>query len=145
MRFTHSLMGLGLAVISVPTLAQVAPDAGQSLQSIDQVPLQLPSTDSIELNLPDTPSTYMSVSGPNLQVNGFSLSGNLAIDSAELLSLLDDLRGRTVSLGKLQTGANRITRLYRERGYPLTRAYVPAQEIDAGVVQIAVLEGRYGE
>jgi len=145
MRFTHSLMGLGLAVISLPTLAQVAPDAGQSLQSIDQAPLQLPSTESIELNLPDTPSTDMSVSGPNLQVNGFSLSGNLAIDSAELLSLLDDLRGRTVSLGELQTGANRITRLYRERGYPLTRAYVPAQEIDAGVVQIAVLEGRYGE
>src|SRR5690554_7636181 len=94
MRFTHSLMGLGLAVISLPTLAQVAPDAGQSLQSIDQAPLQLPSTESIELNLPDTPSTDMSVSGPNLQVNGFSLSGNLAIDSAELLSLLDDLRDR---------------------------------------------------
>ncbi|WP_318531837.1 POTRA domain-containing protein, partial [Pseudomonas huaxiensis] len=52
---------------------------------------------------------------------------------------------RTVSLGELQAGANRITRLYRERGYPLARAYIPAQEIDGGVVQIAVMEGRFGE
>lgn len=61
------------------------------------------------------------------------------------MSLLSDLQGRTVSLGELQAGANRITRLYREHGYPLARAYIPAQEIDGGVVQIAVLEGRYGQ
>src|SRR5690606_18134760 len=84
-------------------------------------------------------------SGPSLAINGFTLQGNGAIASAELLPLLADLQGRTVALGELQAGANRITQLYRERGYPLARAYIPAQEIDGGVVQIAVMEGRYGE
>jgi hemolysin activation/secretion protein len=48
-----------------------------------------------------------------------------------------------VSLGDLRQAAARITRLYRDQGYFLARAYVPAQEISGGVVRIAVIEGRY--
>lgn len=144
MRFTLSLITLGLCVTSFAVTAQVAPDAGQSLRAIEQVPLQLPARQSIDLNLPDAPSAEVTPGGPSLQINGFELTGNEAIGSDELQPLLADLQGRVVSLGELQAGANRITRLYRERGYPLARAYIPAQEIDAGVVQIAVLEGRYG-
>jgi hemolysin activation/secretion protein len=127
------------------SLAQLAPDAGQSLQNLDRQSLQPPPRQSIDLNLPDVPSTEAKPGGPSLQVNGFVLDGNATIPSAELLPLLDDLKGRTVSLGELQAGANRITRLYRERGYPLARAYIPAQEIDGGQVKIAILEGRYGQ
>jgi POTRA domain, ShlB-type len=39
--------------------------------------------------------------------------------------------------------AVRVTGLYRDRGYFLARAYLPAQEIEGGIVRIAVLEGRY--
>lgn len=145
MRFSHSLLALAVAACSTTSLAQIAPDAGQSIRDIEQTPLQLPPRQAIELNLPDAPSTEATTSGPSLQVNGFTLQGNSAIASEELLPLLADLQGRTVSLGELQAGANRITHAYRASGYPLARAYIPAQEIDGGVVQIAVLEGRYGE
>lgn len=145
MRFTCSLLGLSLAVVSLPVLAVRPPDAGQSIRDIEQAPLQLPPRQSIDINLPDAPPTAPTAQGPTLQVNGFTLSGNQAISSELLLPLLSDLQGRVVSLGELQTGANRITELYRQRGYPLARAYLPAQEIDGGVVQIAVIEGRYGE
>ncbi|WP_454254206.1 ShlB/FhaC/HecB family hemolysin secretion/activation protein [Pseudomonas sp. Marseille-Q8238] len=145
MRFVHPLIGVAVSLLSLSVAAAVLPDAGQSQQGIDQRPLQLPGKQRLELNLPDAPSTTATASGPTLQVNSFTLQGNSAIGSDELLSLLNDLQGRTVSLGELQAGANRITRLYRERGYPLARAYIPAQEIDGGVVQIAVMEGRYGQ
>ncbi|OLS63710.1 ShlB/FhaC/HecB family hemolysin secretion/activation protein [Pseudomonas putida] len=145
MRFVRSLIGGGLSLLSLSVMAATLPDAGQSQQNIDQLPLQLPGKQRLELNLPDTPSAAVTAKGPSLQVNGFTLEGNGAIGSNELLPLLGDLQGRTVSLGELQAGANRITRLYRERGYPLARAYVPAQEIDGGVVRIAVMEGRFGE
>lgn len=145
MRFVHPLIGVAVSLLSLSVAAAVLPDAGQSQQGIDQRPLQLPGKQRLELNLPDAPSTTATASGPTLQVNSFTLQGNSAIGSDELLSLLSDLQGRTVSLGELQAGANRITRLYREHGYPLARAYIPAQEIDGGVVQIAVLEGRYGQ
>ena len=145
MRFVRSLIGGGLSLLSLSVMAATLPDAGQSQQNIDQLPLQLPGKQRLDLNLPDAPSAAATASGPSLQVNGFTLEGNGAIGSEELLPLLGDLQGRTVSLGELQAGANRITRLYRERGYPLARAYIPAQEIDGGVVRIAVMEGRFGE
>ncbi|QMV62988.1 ShlB/FhaC/HecB family hemolysin secretion/activation protein [Pseudomonas berkeleyensis] len=145
MRFVYPFIGGALSLLSLSLMAATLPDAGQSQQNIDQRPLQLPGKQRLELNLPDTPSAEATTSGPSLQVKGFTLQGNSAVASEELLALLADLQGRTVSLGELQAGANRITRLYRERGYPLARAYIPAQEIDGGVVQIAVMEGRYGE
>lgn len=148
MRLSTSLLSVALLPVSLlassVALAASAPDAGQTLQSLVP-PLQLPPRQSLELNLPDAPAAEVKPGGPSLQVRGFVLDGNAAIPAAELLPLLDDLKGRSVSLGELRAGAGRITRLYRERGYPLARAYLPTQEIEAGVVKIAVLEGRYGE
>lgn len=143
MRFVN-VIGGAVSLLSLSVAAATLPDAGQSQQIIDQRPLQLPGKQRLELNLPDAPSSEAVASGPSLQVSGFTLEGNAAISSEQLLPLLADLQGRSVSLGELQAGANRITLAYRERGYPFARAYIPAQEIDGGVVQITVLEGRYG-
>lgn len=41
----------------------------------------------------------------------------------------------------MDAGAARITAYYRERGYVVARAYLPAQDIKEGVVVINVLEG----
>ncbi len=125
--------------------AERAPDAGQSIREIQNQPLELPPRQTLELNLPEAPDTAPKVSGPTLQVNGFTVTGNTAIASDELVALLADLQNRVVSLGELQAGAARITALYRQRGYPLARAYLPAQEIDKGVVTLNVLEGQYGQ
>jgi hemolysin activation/secretion protein len=125
--------------------AERAPDAGQSIREIQNQPLTLPPRQTLELNLPAAPDTRVQASGPTLQVNAFKLTGNTAIGSDELLPLLADLQNRTVSLGEIQAGVARITQLYRQKGYPLARAYLPAQEIDGGVVSVAVLEGQYGQ
>ena len=55
------------------------------------------------------------------------------------------LAGRELSLADLDQAAARVTKFYRQSGYPVARAYVPAQEIKDGVVEIAVLEGRFGK
>jgi hemolysin activation/secretion protein len=145
MRLICSLLGCATTALSLSVAAATAPDAGQSQQSIDQQPLQLPSSKSLDLNLPDAPAGPVQAGGPTLDVSGFVVQGNTVIADAELQALLADLKGRTVNLGDVQAGARRITLLYRERGYPLARAYLPAQEIENGVIRINVLEGRYGE
>ena len=145
MRSTPVLAGLAASLISLSISAATAPDAGQVQQGLDQQPLQLSPRQSLPLNLPDAPADPAADAGPRLQVNGFTLEGNSALGSEELLGLLADLPGNELSVGQLQAAANRITRRYREQGYPLARAYLPAQEIEGGVVKIAVLEGRYGE
>lgn len=145
MRSTPVLAGFAASLISLSVSAATAPDAGQVQQGLDQQPLQLSPRQSLPLNLPDAPADPAADAGPRLQVNGFTLEGNSALGSEELLGLLADLPGKELSVGQLQAAANRITRRYREQGYPLARAYLPAQEIEGGVVKIAVLEGRYGE
>lgn len=139
------LAGLTASLITLSAAAATAPDAGQTQQGIDQAPLQLPERQRLELNLPDAPADPAAEAGPRLQVNGFILDGNQALSDEVLLTQLADLSGRELTVGQLQGAANRITRLYRESGYPLARAYLPAQEIEGGMVKIAVLEGRYGE
>lgn len=143
MRFTLSL--LAFAMLPAGVFAATLPDAGQSIREVELTPLQLPPKQTLELNLPDAPSEGVKADGPTLQVTAFRITGNSSFTESELQTLLVDLQGRVVSLGELQAGANRITRLYRERGYPLARAYLPAQEVDGGIVQIAVLEGHYGQ
>jgi len=81
--------------------------------------------------------------GPKVPVTRFSLEGVTLLPLAEVEAPLASLVGREASLNELRQAAARITALYRERGYFLARAYLPAQEIVGGVVRIAVLEGRY--
>lgn len=80
--------------------------------------------------------------GQAFLVRGFRISGNTVFGEAELIAQLDDAEGKPLGLGDLQRLTDRITRHYRNAGYPVARAYLPAQEIRDGIVRIAVLEGR---
>ncbi|MDG4475226.1 ShlB/FhaC/HecB family hemolysin secretion/activation protein [Thiovibrio frasassiensis] len=80
-----------------------------------------------------------------LTVSGIRVSGSSAFAAAELEALVANLIGGEHTLAELYQGAARITAYYREHGYVIARAYLPAQEIQDGVVIINVVEGRIGE
>lgn len=121
------------------------PDAGQSMREMEAAPLTLPADSSLHLDVPVTEESGVPSGGTKVNVQGFTLSGNQEISSAQLLPLLDSLKGKQVSLADLQAAVARITAYYRQQGHVLARAYLPAQEISNGQVHIAVLEGRYGD
>lgn len=54
-------------------------------------------------------------------------------------------RDQGLTIGQLQLIADEITRYYRERGFFLARAVIPAQEVVDGIVVVRVLEGRLGQ
>ena len=66
-------------------------------------------------------------------------------------SFVDELRlqkldrDKGLTIGQLQLVADEITNYYRERGFFLARAVIPAQEVVDGVVTIRVMEGRLGD
>jgi hemolysin activation/secretion protein len=62
----------------------------------------------------------------------------------ELKALIHLPEGGNLTLADLQQATGTITAHYRRNGYFLARAYLPVQEIQGGVVVIAVLEGRVG-
>ena len=77
-------------------------------------------------------------------VSRFRLTGVTVFPPEKLRALLADGEGQTLTLAQLEGLTARISAFYRERGYILARAYIPAQEMRDGVVEIAVLEGRIG-
>ncbi|MGC5700112.1 ShlB/FhaC/HecB family hemolysin secretion/activation protein [Pseudomonas sp. NFXW11] len=138
-----------LALVAwLPAEAQVrVPDAGGAIRDIEATQPALPApADKVDLDLPpvDQPRAATDTSGIRLRVKAFVIQGNQVFSSEALQQLLADLPGHELDLNGLRAAAERITAYYREHGYILARAFLPAQEIDAGVVQIEVMEGRYG-
>ncbi len=52
---------------------------------------------------------------------------------------------RGITLGQIETVADRITRFYRERGFILAKAYIPQQQVRDGIVTLTLLLGSLGE
>jgi hemolysin activation/secretion protein len=88
--------------------------------------------------------------GPRVVVRAFDLSG--AVDREKQDLFVSDveaiLAGRVrlqspdgYTINQLQGIADEVTRYYRERGFVIAQAIVPAQEVGNGVVSLRVLEG----
>lgn len=68
------------------------------------------------------------------------------LEVQKLIWLIREQRSnRGITLGTIETVADRITQFYRERGFILAKAYVPRQEVRDGVVTLTLLLGTLGE
>ena len=135
-----------LAVFSASAWSQVPeafrPNAGTIL-NIFAPPVEMPELPSVSLPKIADEIPGDDAAGAKFKVTRFILEGVTLLPQAEIEAQLAGLVGQEVSLGELRKAAAGITSLYRDKGYFLARAYVPAQEISGGVVRMAVLEGRY--
>lgn len=123
--------------------AQVRPDAGRVLEQAAPAPA-VPPPATLNLQIEERPAISLP-DDERIAVTNIRVTGATRIPEEKLRALVAEAEGTTVSLAELQALAQRITRLYREHGYLLSRAYIPAQEIDDGTVEIVVLEGRLAE
>jgi len=78
-------------------------------------------------------------------VKAYKITGTSVIDGTELESLVAPYVGREMGLAELEKVAELVTAKFRDRGYSLARAYIPAQDIKDGIVEIVVVEGKVGE
>jgi hemolysin activation/secretion protein len=138
------LLLLALALGPLCALAQRPPNAGQLLQQVTPPP-RLPSGDAPPPAIEESPAAAAQAGGQRFKLEAVRLGGNSAFTEQELQALVQNDIGRAVGLADLDALARRITLYYRQRGYLVARAYVPAQEVRAGIVHIEVLEGRIGQ
>ncbi|BBI48425.1 hypothetical protein HORIV_08460 [Vreelandella olivaria] len=80
-----------------------------------------------------------------MHVERIELSGNTVYGDATLLNLLQNETGTAQDLAGLQAMGNRISRFYRENGYPFAQAFLPRQDLSQGTLRMTIIEGRYGE
>jgi hemolysin activation/secretion protein len=124
--------------------AQTLPSAGSQLQQLPTVPAMPGSLAPTVLPQGGTPAPKSETSAV-FEVKRLQITGATVYTEETLLGVAGFEPGRALSLQVLQTMAQRITRHYQRGGYPVARAYLPAQEIRDGLVTLAVLEGRYGQ
>ncbi len=125
------------------SLAQQAPDAGQTLQQQQQVP-QLPRTGPA-INIQPPATATVAPGGAEVALSSVSVAGASVFSEADLLAVLGDVTGQRYDLAGLRGLAERISAHYRDNGYPFTRAYIPPQPITDGKLRIDVVEGRFGQ
>jgi hemolysin activation/secretion protein len=122
--------------------AQQQPDAGRVLDQLREpaaVPVPKPPPTRIE----ERPQAQVPA-GQRFAVKRLRITGNKSFSESELLPLVQQGEGRELSLADLNGLAGQVTRYYRDRGYLLARAYIPAQDVTEGNIEIAVQEGLLG-
>ncbi len=122
----------------------VAPDAGSILRQIQPATPALPSPTGTGLTIEREGGAKLPSSAP-FEAKSIRISGNTLFDTPTLHALVADAERTQLTLSQLDELAARITDYYQSRGYPLARAIIPAQAIRDGVVNIQVIEARYGK
>ncbi|MEX8500154.1 ShlB/FhaC/HecB family hemolysin secretion/activation protein [Leptothrix ochracea] len=139
-----------LAWAVLPTLALAAPatvgtDAGSLLRDgLQTTPAPSPKGHVLP-NVPTEPQVVPVQDTVKVHVKSVRFHGVRAFPESVLLSLLADAQGKDLDFKQLQELSERITTYYRAQGYLLAHAYLPAQKIADGAIEIAVTEGRLGQ
>lgn len=144
MNMQPSLLTLALASVSFAAQAVTPPDAGQILQETLPQTIQ-PLTPSVTLDVPTQPLLDEAHGGQKVTISAVEISGNTVLSTEQLKAVIGKMNNDPKDLADLRHLANLITIYYRNNGYPFARAYLPAQKLSEGVLNIAVLEGRYGQ
>jgi len=138
-----------LALSSVLAFAQtpptsVAPDAGSILRETRE-PFRLPPpSPNLLPKLPEPKPALGNQPKLRVKVSAFTFSGNTLIPEEELQAKVQEFIGKELNFEGLNDAATEVRAYFRGRGYFLAQAYLPEQTIRNGVVEIAIIEGRWG-
>lgn len=137
-------MTLALLALSHGALAAEFPSAGIQLQQIPAAPTLDKTAPQLQIEKNTAPAA---IPGDDtaIVVNSLRLTDARAFSEAELIAATGFKPGSELTLSALRGLAAQIAIYYRNHGYFLAQATVPAQDIVDGAVTIAVVEGHYGK
>jgi len=142
--FKNKLLPFALLVLSQSVFAQQPPSAGSQIQQIPPAPIPQKAVPKISIEPSSEPATAAS-DAIKIIVNSLRVTGTRIYPEADLIALTGFKAGSELTLAELRGMALKITERYRNDGYFVAQAYLPAQEIKDGAVTIAVVEGQYGK
>ncbi len=128
----------------LPAMAASQPNIGTVLEGV-KPPVGEPQPERAPRIVVEEKAETAGGGQQTIAVKGFRIGGEPPVSAGELLGLIGKEAGGELTLARLNTLAARLTRHLREKGYPVAFAYIPAQEVRDGIVEIAVAPGKYGE
>ncbi len=122
-----------------------AADVNRVMPELESKQLTAPGAMVIPENIagtPDVPEEFKSV---HLTLSKVNIKGMTVFTEDEVADIYAEYIGEDITLDKVWEFAAQLTVRYRDEEYFLSRAYVPMQEIEHGVVTIQVTEGYIGK
>jgi hemolysin activation/secretion protein len=126
------------ATAAVPAQAQTRP-AGNPLESLP--PVNPPQRSTVTVQVEPQAQQVQQLLARHLTPATIRIEGVKSIPFEEVSARFTPLVGKDVTIGELIETANGVTKLYQDKGYALSFAFVPAQTFEDGVVRITVVEG----
>ena len=137
-----------MGVMGGTPAAEVAPLRGVDPRVLSEDALPRPETEGPRIeSAPRREDDFPGSAAPEgaadvtFVYRGLRIEGASALDPAALASVWPHREGERASVADLFAFAAAVTRVYRAAGYLLSRALVPAQTIEDGIVSIRVVEG----
>jgi hemolysin activation/secretion protein len=136
-----------IALFLAASSAQAAPpDSGVLLETVKPAPVLPPKpVGDLIKGAPEARPALKADAGLRVHLTGVRFSGVTAVPLSTLEDLVRPEIGKDLSFEQLDALAGRVTKLYRDRGFFIARAYLPQQELKGGSVEILVLEGHVGD
>lgn len=128
------------AMLSAQTLPlSIIPDPLRVEQSLRQVPEPTPAF--LEAAIQVNENVGADTQQLRFVFRGLQIEGAAAISDGDLRSLWEHEPGSEIAVADVFSYADRISKAYAKKGYALSFAVVPQQEIKDGIVTIRVIEG----
>ncbi|MFP4472386.1 MAG: ShlB/FhaC/HecB family hemolysin secretion/activation protein [Candidatus Omnitrophota bacterium] len=141
------LIFTGMSAAADPPTAQRAGGiAGREEQRRQQEDLQRRITaERIQDQAADVQEEDMENAGPEVMIRTIRVEDYTLLTEDEVRSVTAEYEGQKLTLKDMQKIADLLTARYREKGFVTSRAYLPPQDLQSGVLVIRVVEGRLGE
>ena len=140
----------GLSILSSVALLGATPiiNSGNIEKQI-QAPKDIPTLkkDDIKIEGIENGSLKSSDSSKTVFIKDFTFAGNSAISNEELKQNLKAYVGKELSFNQIQEVLALVTKVYRDKGYFVARAYLGKQDLvkNDNLLFISIIEGKYGK
>lgn len=138
------IIGISVSGIPITAFAVTPPDSGQVLDEMRQPSQPTVQTTPLRIDT-QTLEPTANPGGPTVSIEAVKFTGNSLFSDEELLVAIKDELSAEHDLAGLQSLAQKITLYYQEHDYPFSLAYLPPQTLSSGKLEIAIVEGVYGE
>lgn len=136
-----AVVGVGFFASANAQTIPGAADPGRVQQRFEPQPQPRVTTDQIVPQVEPERQIRGEAAKIKFVLHSLTVEGSTVYGTAALQDIWAGLVGKEITLGEAQSIADRITVRYRNDGYILSRAIIPAQRISGGVLKIQVIEG----
>jgi len=142
--FPHLFYSIHLFAIAFPSAVYANANPEDTLPKIEGVNKN-PTTSSkpveIEASERELELKKEEFLSKELLVKSFDIQGVSAIPNEEVNAIFQPNLNKTLSIKEIINLANTVTKIYNQKGYPLSFAYIPKQSFQNNEVTVLVIEG----